>query len=161
MSNTQYMSWSDSLIVMPGYSSSGTAIEYPSPVSRRPSLCPSEGGRRDSSIGLVSAMESKGQWSSIGSDSKSPLAQFGFFKNLTDKKTTRGLLSVVSSSTLRLTMVDGQTPKRRGPKPDSKPALTRRQELNRQAQRYVSYCIDGDMCSPYIQDASRKEGDVH
>ncbi|KAJ5917135.1 hypothetical protein N7466_010689 [Penicillium verhagenii] len=31
--------------------------------------------------------------------------------------------------------LDGQTPKRRGPKPDSKPALTRRQELNRQAQR--------------------------
>ncbi|KAJ5157707.1 uncharacterized protein N7482_008807 [Penicillium canariense] len=30
---------------------------------------------------------------------------------------------------------DGTTPKRRGPKPDSKPALTRRQELNRQAQR--------------------------
>ncbi|KAK5148712.1 hypothetical protein LTR32_000070 [Rachicladosporium monterosium] len=30
---------------------------------------------------------------------------------------------------------DGPTPKRRGPKPDSKPALTRRQELNRQAQR--------------------------
>ena len=29
----------------------------------------------------------------------------------------------------------GQVPKRRGPKPDSKPALTRRQELNRQAQR--------------------------
>lgn len=36
-----------------------------------------------------------------------------------------------------LTVVqDGQAPKRRGPKPDSKPALTRRQELNRQAQRY-------------------------
>lgn len=33
-------------------------------------------------------------------------------------------------------MSDGQPPKRRGPKPDSKPALTRRQELNRQAQRY-------------------------
>ena len=32
---------------------------------------------------------------------------------------------------------DGQPSKRRGPKPDSKPALTRRQELNRQAQRYV------------------------
>lgn len=32
---------------------------------------------------------------------------------------------------------DGEKPKRRGPKPDSKPALTRRQELNRQAQRYV------------------------
>ncbi|RMZ90318.1 hypothetical protein DV736_g2442, partial [Chaetothyriales sp. CBS 134916] len=30
---------------------------------------------------------------------------------------------------------DGQVPKRRGPKPDSKPAQTRRQELNRQAQR--------------------------
>ncbi|KAK3903681.1 AP-1-like transcription factor, partial [Staphylotrichum tortipilum] len=30
---------------------------------------------------------------------------------------------------------DGQPQKRRGPKPDSKPALTRRQELNRQAQR--------------------------
>lgn len=43
----------------------------------------------------------------------------GFLKTLTEKKTTR----------------DGQTPKRRGPKPDSKPALTRRQELNRQAQR--------------------------
>ncbi|KAL6711847.1 hypothetical protein ACN47E_002890 [Coniothyrium glycines] len=54
-----------------------------------------------------------------GSESKSPLAQFGFFKSLTEKKTTR----------------DGQAPKRRGPKPDSKPALTRRQELNRQAQR--------------------------
>ena len=39
---------------------------------------------------------------------------------------------------------DGQPAKRRGPKPDSKPALTRRQELNRQAQRSVSllqlYC---------------------
>ncbi|KAK1914894.1 hypothetical protein P3342_010885 [Pyrenophora teres f. teres] len=57
--------------------------------------------------------------SGSGSDTKSPLAQFGFFKSLTDKKTTR----------------DGQPPKRRGPKPDSKPALTRRQELNRQAQR--------------------------
>ncbi|KAJ5475184.1 hypothetical protein N7539_008250 [Penicillium diatomitis] len=30
---------------------------------------------------------------------------------------------------------DGAAPKRRGPKPDSKPAMTRRQELNRQAQR--------------------------
>ncbi|KAJ5675199.1 uncharacterized protein N7477_005133 [Penicillium maclennaniae] len=35
----------------------------------------------------------------------------------------------------KTTTRDGQTPKRRGPKPDSKPALTRRQELNRQAQR--------------------------
>lgn len=31
--------------------------------------------------------------------------------------------------------LDGNRGKRRGPKPDSKPALTRRQELNRQAQR--------------------------
>ena len=30
-----------------------------------------------------------------------------------------------------------KVPKRRGPKPDSKPALSRRQALNRQAQRYV------------------------
>jgi hypothetical protein len=52
---------------------------------------------------------------------KSPLSMsLGFLKNLTEKKNTR---------------VDGQPPKRRGPKPDSKPALTRRQELNRQAQR--------------------------
>lgn len=35
----------------------------------------------------------------------------------------------------KTTTRDGQPPKRRGPKPDSKPALTRRQELNRQAQR--------------------------
>ncbi|KAJ4344175.1 hypothetical protein N0V95_006290 [Ascochyta clinopodiicola] len=119
MSNAQYAPWSDSLILMPAYSSCGTAVEYPSPASRRPSLCLPDGGRRDSSIGFVSAMESKGQWSSIGSEPRSPLAQFGFFKSLTEKKTTR----------------DGQTPKRRGPKPDSKPALTRRQELNRQAQR--------------------------
>lgn len=34
-------------------------------------------------------------------------------------------------------VADGQPQKRRGPKPDSKPALTRRQELNRQAQRLV------------------------
>ncbi|KAH8820312.1 hypothetical protein F5884DRAFT_744672 [Xylogone sp. PMI_703] len=52
---------------------------------------------------------------------KSPLSMsLGFLKNLTEKKTTRA---------------DGQPPKKRGPKPDSKPALTRRQELNRQAQR--------------------------
>ncbi|PHH87857.1 hypothetical protein CDD83_8310 [Cordyceps sp. RAO-2017] len=48
----------------------------------------------------------------------SPL-NLGFFKSLADKRATR----------------DGNPPKRRGPKPDSKPALTRRQELNRQAQR--------------------------
>ncbi|KAI1374154.1 hypothetical protein F4677DRAFT_181783 [Hypoxylon crocopeplum] len=52
---------------------------------------------------------------------KGPLSSLNlnFLKSLNDKRTTR----------------DGQPPKRRGPKPDSKPALTRRQELNRQAQR--------------------------
>ncbi|EPE02482.1 bzip-type transcription factor [Ophiostoma piceae UAMH 11346] len=46
-------------------------------------------------------------------------AQLAFLKNASDKRVTR----------------DGNPPKRRGPKPDSRPALTRRQELNRQAQR--------------------------
>ncbi|EGP91539.1 uncharacterized protein MYCGRDRAFT_66896 [Zymoseptoria tritici IPO323] len=54
-----------------------------------------------------------------GSD-RSPLHDLGFYKNITpEQKQTK----------------DGQPAKRRGPKPDSKPALTRRQELNRQAQR--------------------------
>ncbi|KAL1952855.1 hypothetical protein VTO42DRAFT_4082 [Malbranchea cinnamomea] len=39
------------------------------------------------------------------------------------------------SDPLKRTTKNGQPQKRRGPKPDSKPALTRRQELNRQAQR--------------------------
>ncbi|KAK3397580.1 hypothetical protein B0T20DRAFT_412697 [Sordaria brevicollis] len=43
-------------------------------------------------------------------------------------------LSILKSLSDKKTR-DGQPPKRRGPKPDSKPALTRRQELNRQAQR--------------------------
>ncbi|OTB02104.1 hypothetical protein M426DRAFT_30930, partial [Hypoxylon sp. CI-4A] len=52
---------------------------------------------------------------------KGPLSSLNlnFLKSLNDKRTTR----------------EGNPPKRRGPKPDSKPALTRRQELNRQAQR--------------------------
>jgi hypothetical protein len=45
--------------------------------------------------------------------------------------------SVEISKTFSDHCTDGQPPKRRGPKPDSKPALTRRQELNRQAQRFV------------------------
>ncbi|TVY65761.1 hypothetical protein LSUE1_G007164 [Lachnellula suecica] len=69
-------------------------------------------------------MNGSGYGSSGHSDSgkgNSPLSMsLGFLKTLTEKKSTR---------------VDGQPPKRRGPKPDSKPALTRRQELNRQAQR--------------------------
>lgn len=47
------------------------------------------------------------------------------------------LASLVSNKVLTSADLDGQPAKRRGPKPDSKPALTRRQELNRQAQRYV------------------------
>lgn len=43
--------------------------------------------------------------------------------------------SAPSGNASKKTTRDGQQPKRRGPKPDSKPALTRRQELNRQAQR--------------------------
>lgn len=78
----------------PTYPPSGAAVEYPSPVSRRPSECFSEaaGSRRGSAAGFAAEMESKGQWQSIGSnsDSKSPLANFAFFKNLTEKKTTRG-----------------------------------------------------------------------
>lgn len=49
------------------------------------------------------------------------LNDLGFTKPSAEKKLTR----------------DGQPAKRRGPKPDSKPAMTRRQELNRQAQRYA------------------------
>ncbi|AEO54461.1 hypothetical protein MYCTH_2297066 [Thermothelomyces thermophilus ATCC 42464] len=44
-------------------------------------------------------------------------------------------LDFLRSVSERRTTKDGQPQKRRGPKPDSKPALTRRQELNRQAQR--------------------------
>ncbi|OJJ46164.1 hypothetical protein ASPZODRAFT_133166 [Penicilliopsis zonata CBS 506.65] len=41
----------------------------------------------------------------------------------------------VFSGGQKKTTRDGQPAKRRGPKPDMKPAMTRRQELNRQAQR--------------------------
>jgi hypothetical protein len=78
----------------PTYPPPGAAVEYPSPVSRRPSECYSEaaGSRRGSAAGFASDMEGKGQWQSIGSnsDSKSPLANFAFLKGITEKKTTRG-----------------------------------------------------------------------
>ncbi|KAF2750763.1 hypothetical protein M011DRAFT_396170 [Sporormia fimetaria CBS 119925] len=122
MSHNQYIAWSDGFNVAPTYTPSVAAADYPSPASRRPSECFSDfsmpGSRRGSAANFMLDQEGKGQWSA-STESKSPLASFGFFKNLTEKKTTR----------------DGQPPKRRGPKPDSKPALTRRQELNRQAQR--------------------------
>ncbi|KFY98303.1 hypothetical protein V498_01568 [Pseudogymnoascus sp. VKM F-4517 (FW-2822)] len=69
---------------------------------------------------------------------KSPLSMsLGFLKTLTEKKSTRGEPSDnIMHTSAKPALVDGQPSKRRGPKPDSKPALTRRQELNRQAQRH-------------------------
>jgi hypothetical protein len=78
----------------PVYPPPGAGADYPSPAaSRRASECFSDmtHSRRGSLAGFASEMESTGQWQSIGSESKSPLAQFGFFKGLTEKKTTRGL----------------------------------------------------------------------
>ncbi|POR36500.1 AP-1-like transcription factor [Tolypocladium paradoxum] len=65
--------------------------------------------------------QSSPEGTASGSQEKSaqPPLNLNFFKSLADKRATR----------------EGNPPKRRGPKPDSKPALTRRQELNRQAQR--------------------------
>ncbi|KZF23737.1 hypothetical protein L228DRAFT_238259 [Xylona heveae TC161] len=62
-----------------------------------------------------------GYGSGESNSSRSPLSHLSLslFKSFSDRKATR----------------DGQAPKKRGPKPDSKPAQTRRQELNRQAQR--------------------------
>lgn len=89
------MSWSSDVLTMaPSYPPAGAPVEYPSPVSRRPSECFSETAhsRRGSAAGFASDMEGKGQWQSIGSntDSKSPLSSLAFFKGFTEKKTTRG-----------------------------------------------------------------------
>lgn len=68
------------------------------------------------------------------------MSGLGFFKNLNsnpDKKQTKGNSHAGLDMSGSLIVSDGQPQKRRGPKPDSKPALTRRQELNRQAQRCV------------------------
>ncbi|MCJ1311347.1 hypothetical protein MMC25_005018 [Agyrium rufum] len=80
-------------------------------------LSPMESG--GSNLGNTAPSSNYGSGDSSGA--RSPLAMnIGFIKSIAEKKQqTR----------------DGQPPKRRGPKPDSKPALTRRQELNRQAQR--------------------------
>ncbi|KAI9171954.1 AP-1-like transcription factor 2 [Paramyrothecium foliicola] len=70
--------------------------------------------------------------------SKSSSASPGAYEN--DKEAESSLsLDVLKSLTDKRTARDGNPPKRRGPKPDSKPALTRRQELNRQAQRKELY----------------------
>ena len=99
MSHYRNMSWgSDVLIMAPAYPPAGAPVDYPSPISRRASECFSEapGSRRGSAAGFASDMESKGHWHSIGSNSetKSPLSNFPFFKNLTEKKTTRGEFSL-------------------------------------------------------------------
>ena len=82
--------------------------------------------------------------SQSASDDRSPsrgLSNLSFLKDLaSDKKQTKGtfivcLIALCLRLQLLMDTADGQPPKRRGPKPDSKPALTRRQELNRQAQR--------------------------
>jgi hypothetical protein len=94
MPHYRYVSWSDSLTMAPTYPPPGAGTDYPSPAtSRRASVCFSDmsSSRRGSMVGFASEMESTGHWQSVGSESKSPLAQFGFFKSLTDKKTTRGL----------------------------------------------------------------------
>lgn len=88
------------------------------------SMCDSVASVEDYSLSSVEStpQDRKAQWSYVGKDhdqSRSALERLGFKLQFGEKKTR-----------------DGQAPKRRGPKPDSKPALTRRQELNRQAQRY-------------------------
>lgn len=78
--------------------------------------------------------------SASASGDKSPMSSLPFLGKLNaEKKQTKGTSNPLSGPIDRLLKdgVDGQPPKRRGPKPDSKPALTRRQELNRQAQRSV------------------------
>jgi len=94
MPHHRYVSWSNPLTTVPTYPPPGAGTDYPSPAaSRRASVCVSDvsSSRRGSMAGFASEMESAGQWQSLGSEAKSPLAQFGFFKSLTDKKTTRGL----------------------------------------------------------------------
>ncbi|KAI1176888.1 hypothetical protein F4777DRAFT_544698 [Nemania sp. FL0916] len=96
----------------------GPAASYPSPPQYSP---PSDKPLMDGTYEPNSMSSSSSPHATHGSSDKSPLSSLNlnFLKTLSEKRTTR----------------DGNPPKRRGPKPDSKPALTRRQELNRQAQR--------------------------
>ncbi|KAI1818458.1 hypothetical protein GGS20DRAFT_528718 [Poronia punctata] len=91
----------------------GPAASYPSPPQY------SDKSMMDGTYDPMSSSSSP--HATDGANDKSPLSSLNlnFLKGLSEKRTTR----------------DGNPPKRRGPKPDSKPALTRRQELNRQAQR--------------------------
>ncbi|TGJ82939.1 hypothetical protein E0Z10_g5833 [Xylaria hypoxylon] len=95
------------------------AASYPSPPQYSP---PSDKPMIDAGYEPNSMSSSSSPHAAHGGPGdKSPLSSLNlnFLKTLSEKRTTR----------------DGNPPKRRGPKPDSKPALTRRQELNRQAQR--------------------------
>ena len=94
---------------------------------------------------------------------RSPLhMNLGFFKNLSEKKTAKGERSDPVMCCQAYRILDGQTPKRRGPKPDSKPALTRRQELNRQAQRSVSFRpLPSVLLADPFQYTSRTERNIH
>jgi len=78
-----------------------------------------------------------GGYGSQSDSARSPSGILGLFKS--EKKPARskfiGARNLVPPADQYVSVVEGQEPKRRGPKPDSKPALTRRQELNRQAQR--------------------------
>lgn len=92
---------------------------YPSPSRRKPSV-PSLYDRAAMSS-LSPNQSSQRSFAVSSGQDKTPLSTLNldFLRTMNEKRTTR----------------DGQPQKRRGPKPDSKPALTRRQELNRQAQR--------------------------
>ncbi|KAI1083327.1 hypothetical protein F5B20DRAFT_577705 [Whalleya microplaca] len=105
----------------------GPAVSYPtppthySPSDHKPSLGSLyEHVSMSSSSSPLTSHGGAQPPSGPGSD-KGPLSSLNlnFLKSLNEKKTTR----------------EGNPQKRRGPKPDSRPALTRRQELNRQAQR--------------------------
>jgi len=86
-----------------------------------------------------------------GTSGKSLQFSLGFLRGLgggSERRVNRGgshdskyslLLASALTFVIDATVIDGQPQKRRGPKPDSKPALTRRQELNRQAQRYIAH----------------------
>ncbi|EKG11884.1 Basic-leucine zipper (bZIP) transcription factor [Macrophomina phaseolina MS6] len=120
VSQTTHSSWDSSLTACGDFSPHGLPVDcvFPSPPSHAPG---SDELARMAATQLVLGEERMMPYPSPEADpsAKGPLANFPFFKNYGADKKTR----------------DGQPPKRRGPKPDSKPALTRRQELNRQAQR--------------------------
>lgn len=73
---------------------------------------------------------------SVGGRSRAPTDYSGYAGQAPVEEARSPLSNILKNiSTTQKQTKDGQPQKRRGPKPDSKPALTRRQELNRQAQR--------------------------